>query len=57
MATQTTTNTSGPPAYLQPYYNQALQGAQSIYDQGPAGYYPGQTVIPFSDETNQALME
>jgi hypothetical protein len=55
MATQTTTNTSGPPAYLQPYYNQALQGAQSIYDKGPTGYYPGQTVIPFSDETNQAL--
>lgn len=55
MANQTTTNTSGPPAYLQPYLNQALQGAQGLYNQGPAGYYPGQTVIPFSDETNQAL--
>jgi hypothetical protein len=55
MATQTTTQTSGPPSYLMPYINQGLQGAQNIYNQGPAGYYPGQTVIPFSGETESAL--
>jgi hypothetical protein len=55
MANQTTTNTSGPPSWLQPYYNQALTGAQQQYNQGPAKYYDGQTVIPFSDQTNQGL--
>jgi hypothetical protein len=55
MANQTTTNVSGPPAYLQPYLNQALQGAQNLYNQGPAGYYPGQTVIPFSQQTQQGM--
>src|ERR1044071_1516709 len=55
MANQTTTQVSGPPSYLMPYYNQALQGAQNIYNQGPAAYYPGQTVVPFSSETESAL--
>lgn len=55
MATQTTTQTSGPSSYLMPFINRGLQGAQDIYDKGPAGYYPGQTVIPFSGETEQAL--
>jgi hypothetical protein len=52
---QTNTVQSGPPSYLQPYLNQALTGAQGIYNQGPPKYYPGQTVVPFSNETNQAL--
>jgi hypothetical protein len=52
---QTVTNTSGPASYVQPYINQALQGAQGIYNQGPQQYYGGPTVVPFSNETNSAL--
>jgi hypothetical protein len=52
---QTTTQTAMPPSYLMPYITRGLQGAQSLYDQGPAKYYPGQTVVPFSTETETAL--
>lgn len=52
---QTTTQISEPPKYLQPYLQQGAQQAQDIYNRGPAQYYPGQTVTPFSDETQAAL--
>ncbi len=55
MAVQTTTAMSGPPDYLRPYLTQALQAAQGIYNQGPPQYYPGSTVVPFSQETEAAL--
>jgi hypothetical protein len=53
--TQTATTTSEPPKYLQPFLQQGMQGAQSLYQQGPQQYYPGQTVVGFSPETEQAL--
>lgn len=35
----------------QPYMLQAIQSAQSLFNQGPPAYYPGNTVAPFSDQT------
>ncbi len=52
---QTSTTTSEPPKYLQPFLQQGMQGAQQQYQQGPAQYYPGQTVVGFSPETESAL--
>jgi hypothetical protein len=52
---QTTTTTTEPPKYLAPFLQQGMQGAQSLYNQGPAEYYPGQTVVGFSPETESAL--
>jgi hypothetical protein len=52
---QTTTTTTEPPKYLAPFLQQGMQGAQSLYNQGPAQYYPGQTVVGFSPETESAL--
>lgn len=52
---QTSTTTTEPPKYLQPFLQQGMQGAQGIYNQGAQQYYPGQTVVGFSPETEQAL--
>jgi hypothetical protein len=52
---QTSTTTSEPPAYLRPYLQEGVQGASNLYNGGPAQYYPGQTVVGFSPETEQAL--
>lgn len=52
---QTTTTTTEPPKYLQPYLQDAVGSAQGLYRQGPQQYYPGQTVVGFSPETEQAL--
>lgn len=52
---QTSTTTTEPPKYLQPFLQQGMQGAQDIYGKGPSQYYPGQTVVGFSPETEAAL--
>jgi hypothetical protein len=52
---QNVTQTSNPPAYLQPYLTEAATGAAGQYHQGPMQYYPGETVVPFAGETNAAL--
>lgn len=52
---QTTTTTSAPPAYLQPYLQHGVEQSRSLYDQGPQEYYPGQTVVGFAPETEEAL--
>lgn len=55
---QNVTQTSEPPAYLRDYLR---QGAESTYQQfasdlaNPRQYYPGQTVVGFAPETEQAL--
>lgn len=46
---QTSTTTSAPPSYLQPYLTGAAGAANTQYQAG------GTPVVPFSDETNQAL--
>jgi hypothetical protein len=53
--TQNVTQTSEPPAYLRPYLTEAATGASTLYNQGPQQYYPGETVVPFASQTNQAL--
>lgn len=52
---QTTVQKNEPPAYLQPYYTDVAQQAQSLYQQGAPAYYPGQTVANQGDATLQAL--
>jgi len=55
-STQTqTVQKADPWSEQQPYLKQGFSQAQSIYNQGAPGYYPGQTVAPFSAETEAAL--
>ena len=51
----TQTISTQPPEIIQPYLNQGLAGAQQAFEMGPQQYYPGQTVVPFSGQTEQAL--
>lgn len=54
--TQTqTVQKADPWSEQQPYLKYGFQQAQDIYQGGAPGYYPGQTVAPFSPETNAAL--
>lgn len=52
---QTQTTTTAPPKYLEPFLRQGMQDAQTIYGQGGQQYYPGQTVVGFSPESEQAM--
>ena len=56
-ATPTTTTTSTQPwsATAQQGLNEAYQGAQDLYAQGPPAYYPDSTTVPFSGQTETAL--
>lgn len=52
----TQTQSTEPPAYLQPYLQYAGNaGHQLISKLGPQQYFQGNTVVPFSPQTNQAL--
>lgn len=51
----TSTQRTEPPDYVKPYLQQAATESQRLYGAGPNQYYPGQTVTPFSSETEQAL--
>lgn len=53
--TSTAISTQSPPANVQPFLNKGLSESERLYDQGPQSYYPGQTVTPFSSQTQQAL--
>lgn len=46
---------TAPPEYAKPYYEQSLQEAQKIYNAGPQQYYPGQTYVDYSPQSQQAL--
>jgi len=50
-----TTTRVEPPKFAEPYLQQGLQGAQALLNQGGPTQYPGQTVIPFSQPTQQGL--
>lgn len=52
---QNVTQTTEPPAYIQPHLLEAVQESGRRYWQGPRQYYPGQTVVGFSPQTEQAL--
>lgn len=51
----TQTTTSEPPEFVRPYLKSALEAARGVFNQGPQQYFPGNTVVPFSQQTNQAL--
>jgi len=52
--TGTTTTTSGPPSYLQPYVTYGAQQGQGLYQAGGPQYYPGSTVAAQSPATQAA---
>jgi len=49
--TATSYQTSGPPAYLQPYLRSGAAQAQAIYNSSAPQYYPGSTVAASSPAT------
>ncbi len=49
------TTTSGPPAYLQPYYQQLASTGANMYQNNAPLYYPGNQVAPFSPLQEQGL--
>lgn len=49
------TTSTEPPKYVRPYLQGAVRDAQSLYQQGGPDYYPGNTVVPFSPQTEQAM--
>jgi hypothetical protein len=51
----TTTSTTEPPAYLQPYLQDAAQQARGLYLSGGPQYYPGYQTVGFSPQTQQAF--
>lgn len=50
-----TTQTTEPPAYLRPSLQYGAQEAQNLYQTGGPQYYPGNTVVPFANQTEAAL--
>jgi hypothetical protein len=53
--TVTQTSTQQPPAYLQPFLTDIAKEAQSQYQSGSPSYFPENTFVPQSPETQQAL--
>lgn len=51
----TTTQVTEPPAFIKPYMQYGAQQAKDLYQTGGPQYYPGNTVVPFSSQTEQAL--
>jgi hypothetical protein len=50
-----TTTTTEPPAFIRPYLQYGAQQARALYQTGGPEYYQGNTVVPFSNQTEQAL--
>jgi hypothetical protein len=55
VAQQTVTQTNAPPAWLSPYLKESAGEAQVLYNAGAPQMYQGQTVTPFSGQTQDAL--
>ena len=53
--TTTSTSTSGPPGYAEPYINQFLQGARNRYESAAPEFFPESTFVPPSAETETGL--
>jgi len=52
---QTSTQSSTPWSGQQPYLQDLFRQSQGQFNQGPQQYYPGQTVAPFSPQTQQGM--
>lgn len=50
-----TTQVNEPPAFIQPFMQHGAQQARGLYETGGPQYYGGNTVVPFSQQTEQAL--
>ena len=53
--TQATTSTVEPSEFVKPYYEEALKGAQQLYQSDVPQYFPEATYVPFSGQTEAAL--
>lgn len=51
----TTTQTTEPPAFIRPYLQYGAEQSRGLYETGGPQYYQGNTVVPFSQQTEQAL--
>lgn len=52
---QRTTSTNEPPAYLLPYLQNAAQGSTALFGSGGPQYFPGATLAPQSQASQDAL--
>lgn len=52
---KTSTQESTPWEGQQPYLKDLFSQAQGLFDQGPQQYFPGQTVAPFSPQTQMGM--
>ena len=53
----TTQSNAGAPAYSQPFLEYGLEQAREQYDSSKPEYFPGQTFVDFSPQTEQALRQ
>jgi hypothetical protein len=51
-----TTQTTEPPAFIRPFMQYGAQQARALYETGGPQYYQGNTVVPFADQTERALL-
>ena len=51
----TQTQTVEPPAFAKPYIEGGYQQASQLYNQGGPQFYPGDTFVPFSPQSEQAM--
>lgn len=49
------TTTTEPPAFIRPFMEYGAQQSRGLYETGGPQYYPGNTVVPFSGQTEAAL--
>ena len=52
---QSSTVISEPSEFVKPYYEEALKGAQQLYQSDVPQYFPEATYVPFSGQTEAAL--
>jgi hypothetical protein len=52
---QRTTTTTEPPAFIRPFLQYGAEQSRALYETGGPQYYGGNTVVPFSQQTEQAL--
>jgi hypothetical protein len=52
---QRTTTTTEPPAFIRPFMEYGAQQSRALYETGGPQYYGGNTVVPFSQQTEAAL--
>jgi hypothetical protein len=50
-----TTTTTEPPEFVRPFMEYGAQQSRALYETGGPSYYGGNTVVPFSDQTEAAL--